>query len=597
MEEIVTQCKIRKTHFCFLFIDKSSTKSLPSPEFLAMFSIVITTNQRFTNEWKNGSFQEELKRNDNSRNTNYRVDLTFWDLDEQSASSLLKVNWLRLIVDEGHSMGRGKDNSAISFASWIHAERRWAMTGTPTRQTLSQTGLSSILNLLQYLQHSFFERKKDGDTVWQTLITRGWNRGHLSSFYRVQNLLSLLMVRHTKMDIEELPLPTYKTTILPMSGDEVTTYNTLVCAIQSNLIITAMQGKTSGKQDSLLHKTQAKHAKKALVNVRLVCAGGTQVLPTLSQQFWEEFIHDFKICNHNAHSVSKVRRYLKRATTGKLSSCDCCGIALSTLLVFPCGDLVCTECTSPQNHVCVVCQKPFDVDLFQRLQPGMDYQWLHNVEEEKSALKNKQGLLSRDSDTPVDAGIGQVLLLQGGAGMMAPVNPQQQERHRRTKKPGDGHVCEFCPKLANGECRLCLKEHDDCNFMSDGHTCPVCFKRAEECPESETKSAHVVSKLLDLHQNFETYQLQQALQSPLKSTEISHEKRPLKVIVFSQFRKVLNMTGDRLLRRFGSAAVAEYWGSFRRKELHKFIYSKECVCMLLGKDGSEGLDLSFVTHM
>jgi hypothetical protein len=76
-----------------------------------------------------------------------------------------------------------------------------------------------------------------------------------------------------------------------------------------------------------------------------------------------------------------------------------------------------------------------------------------------------------------------------------------------------------------------------------------------------------------------------------------NKKRPLKVIIFSQFRKVLNMTGDRLLRRFGNGCVAEYWGTFRKKELHKFINDDGCFCMLLGKDGSEGLDLSFVTHI
>jgi hypothetical protein len=57
------------------------------------------------------------------------------------------------------------------------------------------------------------------------------------------------------------------------------------------------------------------------------------------------------------------------------------------------------------------------------------------------------------------------------------------------------------------------------------------------------------------------------------------------------------MTGDRLLRRFGNGCVAEYWGMFRRKELYKFINDEKCFCMLLGKDGSEGLDLSFVTHI
>jgi len=71
----------------------------------------------------------------------------------------------------------------------------------------------------------------------------------------------------------------------------------------------------------------------------------------------------------------------------------------------------------------------------------------------------------------------------------------------------------------------------------------------------------------------------------------------MKVIVFSQFRQALNVVGDRVLKCFGAACVAEYWGRYRSQELNKFIKSPDCFCMLLGKDGSEGLDLSFVTHI
>eukprot|EP00980_Cylindrotheca_fusiformis_P011952 scaffold2830_cov131-Cylindrotheca_fusiformis.AAC.73 len=550
-----------------------------------MFSIVISTTQRFTNEWKNGSFEDELKQ-DSSR---YRCQ----DQSESDeACPLLKVNWLRLVVDEGHSMGRGKDNSAISFASWITAERRWAMTGTPTRQTVNQSGLSSILNLMQYLQHDFFSRRQNGDEIWQNLVSRTWNRGQLASFFRVRNLLSLLMVRHTKMDIEELPLPQYTTSLLPMSPEEVTTYNTLVCAVQSNLLLTSMEGKVSGAQDSLLHKSQARHAKKALENVRLVCAGGTQVLPTLDQTNWTEFIRDIELCNPPPQKLDSVKQYLSRAVAGQLSPCGLCGMMLSTLLVFPCGDLVCTECMDHSTTSCVVCEESFDVDLFQRLQPGMLYNWLHNVEEEARKKTSRVNPDQSGSERNLD---NSPLVLEGGAGILAPVDPNVPRR--RTRKPGDGHTCEYSPKTTNGACLLCWKEHDDCDLTTKSMRCQVCNRRAETCPSSETKSCYVIDKLIELHEKQKSQIMSLSstavfqTQSPLAAT------RPLKVIVFSQFRKVLNMTGDRLLRRFGSGCIAEYWGSYRKKELHKFIYDTKCFCMLLGKDGSEGLDLSFVTHM
>jgi hypothetical protein len=141
--------------------------------------------------------------------------------------------------------------------------------------------------------------------------------------------------------------------------------------VQSNLVITSMKGRTSGAQDSLLHRSQAKHAKEALRNVRLVCAGGTQVVPTITDEFWKEFISDFADCNPLPDKRDEVKQYLSRAVTEQLSPCACCGVMLSTLLVFPCGDLVCTECVDHNTTSCVVCDQKFDVDLFQRLQPGL----------------------------------------------------------------------------------------------------------------------------------------------------------------------------------------------------------------------------------
>jgi len=169
------------------------------------------------------------------------------------------------------------------------------------------------------------------------MISHGWGQGALCSFFRLRKLLDLLMVRHTKKDILELPLPKYQSREMSMGTAEVKTYNTLVSAVQSNLAITSMEGKTSGLQDSLLHRSQSKHARKALRNVRLVCVGGIQVLPTITMRYWTEFLADFGMYNPDDTLKGKMERYLSRATTEQVTPCDCCGILLTTLLVVPCG--------------------------------------------------------------------------------------------------------------------------------------------------------------------------------------------------------------------------------------------------------------------
>eukprot|EP00536_Pseudo-nitzschia_multiseries_P002557 jgi/Psemu1/183755/e_gw1.34.143.1 len=586
IEETISKCHVNKTHFPFIFVDRTATKKLPPPSFLAMFKIVITTNNRFSSEWKNGSFEDEMRRNRNQdsksngsgRWTDFREDLA----SSEEACPLLKVNWLRMIVDEGHSMGRGKDNSSISFASWINSERRWAMTGTPTPQTSTQSGLANVFNLMQYLQHEFFTRRYDGDTIWNQLVIRSWNRGFVSAFFRLRSLLSLLMIRHVKSDILELPLPVFSINTLSMGYEEVSTYNTLVCAIQSNLVITSMKGKTSGAQDSLLHKSQTRHAREAIGNLRLVCAGGTQVRPTLSDEYWTEFHQDFDDCNSDPIQRKKIRGFIQRATSGRQSKCDCCSVVLSTLLVFPCGHLVCTECVDSDTTSCLVCDEAFDVDAFQRLQPGFKYDWLHNVEEEtKHRPVDASGNANGNANGKTDGSSGdEVSVLPGGHGVLIPHN--QRRRRARSRKFGDGHACEYDPKSPDGKCVLCFTEHEPC-YLAGEKRCRVCYRTTQNCPASESKITHIIDKLLGLYDRQKQKQQQQQQQK--------------EVIVFSQFRKVLNITGDRLLRRFGSGCIAEYWGKYRRKELNKFVRDENCLCMLLGKDGSEGLDLSFVTHI
>jgi len=255
-------------------------------------------------------------------------------------------------------------------------------------------------------------------------------------------------------------------------------------------------------------------------------------------------------------------------------------------------DLVCTECFDSKSNKCVVCDKEFDVDVFQKLQPGMDYQWLHNIQEE--AKKRKGSTMSDFTDSESASG---VMVLDDGRGILAPAADLADRG--RTAKPGDGHVCVYSPRRTDGQCELCWKEHDYCNLLHQSGRCQVCHRTAQSCPEFETKPSFVVQKLVSLYREKEKQEsYAQGLKASEKhATSSSTERRPLKVIVFSQFRNVLDAVGDRLIRRCGTACVAEYWGSHRRKALRQFAKDKQCFCMLLGKDGSEGLDLSFVTNL
>lgn len=117
-------CKLRKSHAPTVFIDRSGTRPLPPAGFLAMFDVVITTTQRFMNEWKKGSLQNELDRSDVDGHVASRYFFENTNENVPEACELLKVHWHRMVVDEGHTMGNDKMNSSIQFASWINAKRR-----------------------------------------------------------------------------------------------------------------------------------------------------------------------------------------------------------------------------------------------------------------------------------------------------------------------------------------------------------------------------------------------------------------------------------------------------------------------------------------
>ena len=220
-------CELKKTHAPIVFLDKAGTRPLPPAEFISKFQIVITTTQRFMHECKHGSFQDELEQNESGNTMVYRDPFYTIEKVAEESCELLKVYWNRLVVDEGHSMGKDKTNSTIQFASWVNAKNRWAMTGTPTKQSSAE--IHQLKGLMTFLQHGFFTSRGNGDVFWKRNIGKAWAEGHLVSFFRLRSLLQYFMTRHTKMDIAELPSPSFTKTAIPMSCLEATTYK-YVCS-------------------------------------------------------------------------------------------------------------------------------------------------------------------------------------------------------------------------------------------------------------------------------------------------------------------------------------------------------------------------------
>jgi len=180
-----------------IFID-DGVKELPSPSVLARFSVVLTSHSRLTSEWKHGSLEQEVRASRKGSSGMY------WGDDEPESSPLLKVAWLRVVVDEGHVMGKSTSN-LIQFASWLRTERVLAMTGTPTKQLAnkSKNGSSKVTDLprslyflVNYIKHGFFSRQLGREVSWNDLINSGWQAGSMVGIEAAKknNTSSLLLV-------------------------------------------------------------------------------------------------------------------------------------------------------------------------------------------------------------------------------------------------------------------------------------------------------------------------------------------------------------------------------------------------------------------
>lgn len=73
------------------------------------------------------------------------------------------MHWLRVILDEGHSLGRSTQTNRLAVLSAIRAERRWVMTGTPVPHT-AQSRVSPLLPLFGFLRCQPYHGSRGGLT-------------------------------------------------------------------------------------------------------------------------------------------------------------------------------------------------------------------------------------------------------------------------------------------------------------------------------------------------------------------------------------------------------------------------------------------------
>ncbi|KAK9807648.1 hypothetical protein WJX72_005276 [[Myrmecia] bisecta] len=287
-----------------------------------------------------------------------------WTADSKHDSPLMQVHWLRIVLDEGHTLGANLAmTNRLQMACALRAERRWVLTGTPTPSTPT-SHVAHLQPLLAFLHLDPFGTNRK---AWEEAIQRPFEARQWSGRERLLRLLNTIMIRAVKADLVTIPPRFQKVTYLDFAPDHARSYNELVEVVERNLLLADWHD--DDHVESLLNMRNAKWAKQMLHNVKMSCClAGTCNLVAQEADLQETIdllaarLGLPKAAVHGppwveeAHPLAGVEAQLR---AGGL--CQLCSAPSRLLIVTPCAHLLCVDCTIQTRLCCPLpsCQQAY----------------------------------------------------------------------------------------------------------------------------------------------------------------------------------------------------------------------------------------------
>ncbi|KAL4152479.1 hypothetical protein PRNP1_009408 [Phytophthora ramorum] len=551
-----------------VFVDPGLEHTLPYNIDLAQHDVVVTSFTRLAREWRlhrpTSALEARMPERYGFEGPQRYADGTL----RGEVSSLLTVHWVRVVVDEGHKLGGQTPSDLMQLARLLCAERRWVMTGTPTPNTLQSADLRYMHGLLVFLRNLPYGNP-DGQ-AWVKAIARPFERNEIVGFYRLQHLLSRIMMRHTKESIREiLPEPIRRTVFIDPTPSEYAQYNGVAAAVRANLVITNMDPKTPGNQhpDSLLNPINRKDALRVVSNLRSACCGGSAVKVSLAEISRLDTINMLSMLNVDGENMAVVIEYLRKVQLqGMVTECGCCKRKLQLLMIIPCGHLCCADCVEDRMQrvgpSCFRCNAVFDREAFQKLQPGFEFEMVEDV-----ALETDHPNLNQNGRHGGRVNQIQQLVNQDQRHNREGREPQARGRNRR----GQGANAQNGPRQP----RRALDLTRDIHFID------------------ASKAFYAATRIKELKEEFLLGNIHPSGRSSRR------QARYLKAIIFSQFKEHIWHTKVAFAQQGVPTAdfIAGLSPEVRMKQLMRFRKDPNVNVLLLTEVGSHGLDLSFVTHL
>lgn len=187
----------------------------------------------------------------------------------EEAPMLMRIYFLRIIVDEGHKLSAGNLSQFANACARLRSERRWVMTGTPVPSTL-KSDVDHLHSLLMFIREEAFGFDK---RAWQVGIRDPYSQYRAESLELLCPLLKEVMIRADK---SILPSKLHiENVLLDFTRGSARSYNWLVSLTRRNLI--TADWFSEKHVQSLLNKKNLKLAQAVVKNLRYAsCFGGTQ---------------------------------------------------------------------------------------------------------------------------------------------------------------------------------------------------------------------------------------------------------------------------------------------------------------------------------
>ncbi|KAG7391808.1 hypothetical protein PHYPSEUDO_003428 [Phytophthora pseudosyringae] len=504
------------------------------------------------------------------------------------------------------------------------------MTGTPSPNTLQSADLQYIHGLLVFLRNQPYGRP-DGHS-WTKAIARPFEKNETIGFYRLQHLLSRIMIMHTKESIRDfLPRPIRHNVVVDPTPSEFKLYNAIAEYVRASLVITTIDlPKPSDNQhqgtqanvhpDSLLHRKNRQGAAQVENDLTFALMGGYAVEWTRKKKCKKKAIGKLHDAGVHEARIAGVAEYMEGVFQKKTTKCRECGVERRFLMVLPCGHLCCAHCVEDIKKelgepCCNFCGEPYDEDDFDYLQPTL-------TGEISARGREKTITKLREPEVPASR-IALVTAYMDSRGPKPPVECRccHRQLHLLLVFPCGHMFCADCAETryqaAGPSCCLCHEPFSRKGFKAlrpgvhakplednDQRKGKVSVKKKRKRAAPSAKKA---VRLVKYKRDFWRIESSKIFYMVTRIRELVKEfARPsrgrehdLKVIVFSQFRESIWRTKVAFKQQDIPTAdfIALINPRQRIENLEEFLSNPDVHVLLLSNLGSHGLDLSFVTHI